>query len=144
MQTHDVEQCQMQRHSSVFPILLLGALPAAPLTRFARGHEEPICSSHLDREARERKSSIRIFESPDHAALCTDWPTSRESPGRIDTHQYYIPQFYADYLERYSVALIIRSSGLLITLSISVILCPPRSTSLGAQLSRQLTHAVCR
>ena len=92
----------MSYHFDILAVLLLGTLLAAPQSRFARGHEEPICSSDLEAQPSERKTSIRVFDSTDHAALVDDWPRSQESPGRIDTHQHYIPQFYADYLEKYS------------------------------------------
>ena len=106
------------RSSSAF-LLLITAL-AAPLSRYARGHEEPICSSSLDIKAQE--SSIRVFESPDHAALCNDWTTSRKRPGRIDTHQCYVPRFYADYLENYSATLITYAdSNLLPVLSVCAV-----------------------
>ncbi len=82
--------------------LLLGTVLAAPLSRSACGLAEPICASDLETKASQNNYLISLFESSDHAALCSDWPTSRERHGRIDTHQHYVPQFYADYLEKYS------------------------------------------
>lgn len=51
-------------------------------------------------------SSITIFEDPGYANLVSDWMTSQNGgiiPGRIDTHHHYIPDFYAQYLEKYSM-----------------------------------------
>ena len=92
----------MPCHHSLLAFLLLGTLLAAPHSRYAHGHEEPICSSDLSAEGSKRNPSIRIFDSTEYAALVDDWPRSGESLGRIDTHQHYIPHFYADYLDKYS------------------------------------------
>ena len=131
----------MPSHLPSLASLLLGILLVAPLLRFARGLAEPICAGDLDTRASERWASIRVAESPDHAALYSDWPTSRTSPGRIDTHQHYIPQFYADYLEKYSAAPVTAISTSLLTVMSTRAIAYPEST-LG--LNRHLTHATCR
>ena len=54
---------------------------------------------------RKENSSITVFEDLGYADLVSDWLTSQNGgiiPGRIDTHHHYIPEFYAQYLEKYS------------------------------------------
>ena len=118
----------MPFHRHFLASLLLRALLVTPLSRFALGLAEPICASDLQTRASDRTVSIRVFESPDHAALCSDWPTSRESPGRIDTHQHYIPQFYADFLEKYSAATVSSVFTSLLTVVSKRAIAYPKST----------------
>ena len=55
-------------------------------------------------------SSIPVFEDQTYAELVSDWLSTQSRsiiPGRIDTHHHYIPDFYADYLEKYSTYILL-------------------------------------
>ena len=54
-------------------------------------------------------SSIPVFEDQTYAELVSDWLSTQSRsivPGRIDTHHHYIPDIYADYLEKYSTLIL--------------------------------------
>ena len=58
----------------------------------------------------KQNSSITVFEDSGYADLVSDWLTTQSggiTPGRIDTHHHYIPDFYAQYLEKYSAWLLL-------------------------------------